>query len=117
MNALRWFLIIATLLLGLGWAGLLVFASQFRQSFGASPAGPLAALAPVAIAMLLLIALRTGASRTLLHVVAAVVIAVVLFVVWSAEGKMDPSLYLLFIYLGLWLAYYGWSVWGGSPAV
>jgi len=116
MNALRWTLIVLTAIFGAGWAVLVVLGSQFRQSLGASPVGAVVALAPIPIAVLVLASLRTGASRTLLHVAAVVVIGTILLVVWSASGKMDPGLYILFLYLGLWLAYYGWRVLGATAA-
>ena len=111
MNALKWILMVVTLLMAAGWAALVVLSSNFRQSFGASGVAPLLALAPGPVAVLLLLSLRSGAGRTLLHATAVVVVIVIAAALRSAAGKLDPSLVLLFVYLGLWLTYYGLAAW------
>jgi hypothetical protein len=110
MNALRWVLIVVTVLFGAGWIALVSIGSGFRQSFGASAIGPLVTLSPLPVAVLILVSLRGGASRTLLHSTAAVVVIAIGLLLWSVGGKVDPSLVVVFLFLGLWLVYYGLSV-------
>jgi hypothetical protein len=104
---MRSVLMFLTVLLVAGWVSLSILASSFRRSFGASPTGPMVTLLPLALALLIWLSLQANASRLLLHSTAAAIAGIILFILWSAGGKMDPSIYLLLGYFGLWFVYYG----------
>src|SRR5688572_33062413 len=73
--ALRWSLGIAAALVAAGWAVLAVVGSGFRSSFGGSGNSPLLVLAPVVVALLVLASVVWPDRRVLLHIVAALMVA------------------------------------------
>ena len=106
MNFLRWFLIIFTAFYGLAYAAILVIGSGFRRSFGASSAiASIEGLLPIPIIVLLLLSLRVGAGRTILHVTAAAVVLAGVYCVTQMTAKFDPS-WIFLVHLCLWLLYY-----------
>ncbi len=117
MNALRWFLVIATALAAIGFVALLTLADGFRRSFGASENGPWVAVLPILAAGLLLAALLWPEPRALRHAAAVAVLILAACSVWVLrESAFVGSLGL--VYSGLWGLWYWRVVWqqAGGPA-
>lgn len=110
MAALRWTLIVVTVLTGAGWILLALWADSFRRSLGVSPTAALTVVLPAAFLALILAALLLPEVKWLQHLAAVAAAAVaVACVTVMAETVFVGSLGLL--YTGLWFAYYWQSVW------
>ena len=92
MTFLRWFLIIFTAFYGFAYGAILVIGTGFRRSFGASSAiASIEGLLPIPVLVLLLLSLRAGAGRTMLHITAAAVVLSIIYCFTQMTAKFDPS--------------------------
>lgn len=110
MNTLRWVLIIATAATLIGFIALLMMADGFRRSFGASEHGPLFAVLPILMGLVLLCALILTEPQVLRHVAAVMALILAGLSIWVfRETAFIGSLGL--IYSGLWGLWYWQAVW------
>jgi len=109
VTPLRWTLGIAAALGTVGWLLLVMAASDFRRSFGASPVDAArAALLPIVMA-LVLASVLFPASRGLLHVTAGVLaLGAAGCLLLLKEAPFVATMGLAF--LALWFLYYWRSV-------
>jgi hypothetical protein len=105
----RTFLAVVTGLGALVWILLLVWASGFRRSFGASPANAALGALPIVVGALVLVSLYWP-NRALLHLVAGIAVAGLLGCVWLFRKAPFVSASCA-LYLGCWLSYYYGVVW------
>ena len=117
MNTLRWTLLVVTLLAGGGYTFLVFVGSQFRRSFGASPAGVLWTLVPVIGAAVLAAALMLPANKTLLHVATGVAVLLIGLCIWQVVAESATVLLFAVFYLVTWLAYYWMALSAGAGSV
>jgi hypothetical protein len=110
MNALRWLLVASTAIVTIGFVVLLVAADGFRRSFGASENGPLIAGVPLAVMLLFLASLLLPGQRILLHVAAAVALALAGCSVWVLRESVFVGTMGL-LYSGLWWTWYWSAAW------
>lgn len=110
MNTLRWVLASATALATIGFVALLVVAEGFRRSFGATENGPWTIGLPLAVMLLFLAALLLPGQRVLLHIAAALALALIGCSIWVLrESAFIGTMGLL--YAGLWCAWYWHTAW------
>jgi hypothetical protein len=110
MNALRWSLAFATALVTIGFVVLLVLADGFRRSFGASENGPLLIGLPLTAMLLFLASLLLPGQRMLLHVAAALALALAGCSVWVLRESVFVGTMGL-LYSGLWWVWYWHTAW------
>lgn len=114
MNALRWSLLVTTLLAGGGYTFLVFVGSQFRRSFGASPASALWTVLPVVATVVLGASLLLPANRPLLHVAAGFVVVLIGLCLWQMMAESATVLLFAVVYLVAWLAYYWLALSNGN---
>jgi hypothetical protein len=114
MSFLRWSLLAATVVVGLGFVALAVLGGGFRRSFGASDTHPLVVLLPSLALVLFLTSLLFPGQRPLLHTVAVLDLGLAAASLWLLrETAFGGCLGLG--YAGLWFAYYWLAAWSSHP--
>jgi cytochrome c-type biogenesis protein CcmH/NrfG len=94
---------------------LLVLADGFRRSFGASENGPLVAVVPLTVIIVLFAALLLPGQRVLLHAAAAMAVVLAAGSVWILRETVFMGAIGL-LYSGLWLAWYWHTAWARAAA-
>jgi hypothetical protein len=115
MGALRWILASATAMVAMGFVALLVVADGFRRSFGASENGPFTVVLPVTGMLVFLASLLWPGQRMLLHVAAAMALALAACSVWILRESVFVGVMGL-LYSGLWGAWYWHAAWMRAAA-
>lgn len=110
MNILRWILGVISVLFGGGFFALFVASNGFRRSFGASENNPLVAILPLVAVAFLFAALIWAQNKMLLHLGAAMAVALVVFCVWQIVTEAATVLWFALLYLALWFVFYGSKV-------
>lgn len=106
----RWLLGVVAVIGAAGWAAFALLGSEFRRSFGASPAGFLQAVMVPATLVLVLASVIVPTSRALLHVTAVAVAAAALAsVLILREAPFLGGTGLC--YFALWAFFYWQSAW------
>ena len=110
MNGVRWAIGLVTTVAALGTVALAVLGGGFRRSFGASDNS-----APIIAGVLIFAALAVASvvwpdRRTLLHVVAVLMLALAIACVFIARQTIFVAMAGL-LYAGAWLVFYYRSVW------
>jgi len=116
MDALQWVLATVTALVAVGFLALLTWVDGFRRSFSASADGPLTAGAPLVVMLLLLASLLWPGQRMLLHVTAAVVLALAACSAWGPRESVFLGVAGL-LFSGLWSVWYWHSAWASSATL
>ena len=102
---LRWTIGIVTALVAAMWVALAVLGDGFRRSFGASENAPWMFFAPIVVGALVIASVMSPERRTLLHVVAVLMVALCLGSLWLARETMFVAT-MGVLYTGMWLTYY-----------
>ena len=102
---LRWTIGIATAVIAALWVALAVLGDSFRRSFGASENAPWMFFVPIAVGALVIASVMSPERRTLLHVVAVVMVLLCLGSLWLARETMFVAT-LGLLYTGMWLTFY-----------
>ena len=110
MTGLRWTLGLVTAIVTAGLLALISVGSSFRRSFGASDNSPLIPFGAVLVAGLILASLAWPDRRPLLHVVAALMLAMGIGCAFLA--RVAPVVATLaFLFAAGWFLFYYRAVW------
>ena len=112
MHAYRWTLGSITALGTAGFLALVMFGDGFRRSFGASENGTLKVSVTLVVQTALLISIAAPQLRLFMHIVAAMVVALIAGCLWLFRESTFVGTTGL-AYCGLWLGYY-WQAIGGQ---
>jgi hypothetical protein len=106
MNGLRWTIGIVTAIVSASWVALALSGNAFRRSFGASPNSALMFMLPIVGGALVIASVAWPERRMLLHVVAALMVALIVRCLMLARetafigtsGTLYGALWLFFYY-------------------
>jgi hypothetical protein len=107
---LRWVLGVVAAIAGALALAVLVIGGNFRSSFGASDSNPLVTLLPMLGIGVVLASVVWPQSRPLLHVAAAVVVAVAGLAAYLARREPNFATCLA-LYAAAWLWFYWRAAW------
>jgi hypothetical protein len=105
MLGLRWILGIATTIALSGWLALSIVGGGFRRSFGASEIPAWKTLLPLLVGALVIASVLWPERRTLLHVVAAIMMLLAIGSLALARETVFVAT-LGILYAAIWLTFY-----------
>jgi hypothetical protein len=115
MNELRVALCVVAVVVVAGWVALVVVASAFRGSFGASETSPVVIMLPPAVLALAFLSVVLPGQRWLLHATAVVLALCALGCLWLLRTAPFVAVAGL-AYMAAWFSYYWQALHGAGAA-
>lgn len=110
MNTLRWILGITTVIITAGFWALICFGDGFRRSFGASENSEWKTGITLVVQIALLASIAFPGEKMVMHICAAVVLALAAGSVWVMRESAFVGVTGL-TFCGMWIGYYCQAVW------